>query len=285
MKTLEAVYSPLCEANGAFLGKLREWLEDTEVCINAIPFNELPAEMAQYYSSIREDCFIDIFYNGRRIDSVPLHKAKIYEALNIHREVKEEKEDTKDRKKGEIIGVQAFKELVCSGEIEWIPITKESFLEEMSMCLCNYPYGNPPVKYHKDCMDIKRRVFDTAFEIEDIAGIYAKYRDNVIGLLEVFPREILRAYGYLTGETGDDGDYLAVGCYEIAYGIPRKEMIDELMYHLEGLYGSFKRNYLEAVGVYGWNEGFRPYWVYEKYGFARSGQISENMAVLRKAIH
>lgn len=282
MRNIEVVYASLCEANGAFLGKLREWLKDTDISVEIIPFDQLSPDKTEYYESVRENCFIDVFYNGERIDSVPLCKDKIYKALNIIKE--DGKEAWKDIKE-EKMDIHQFRELICLGNIEWIPITKETCLEEMSMCLHHYPYGNPPAKYHRDCVNIKSRVYKEVFEKEDIAGIYAKYKDKVIGLIEVFPREIIRKHGYLTGKAGNDGDYLTVGCYEIAYGIPRKEMIDELMYQLESISIGFKRSYIEGIGVYGCIEGFNPYWVYDKYGFIKSEEISASMVVLRKLLH
>lgn len=36
MKTIDVIYSPICEANGAFLGQLEEWIKDTDVKINYI---------------------------------------------------------------------------------------------------------------------------------------------------------------------------------------------------------------------------------------------------------
>ncbi|MCI2425073.1 hypothetical protein LM599_03530 [Candidatus Acetothermia bacterium] len=44
---------------------------------------------------------------------------------------------------------------------------------------------------------------------------------------------------------GQAGKYLTVGCLEVGYGIPRKEMIDELMFHLELFYPDFQRHILE----------------------------------------
>lgn len=61
-------------------------------------------------------------------------------------------------------------------------------------------------------------------------------------------------------------------------------MIDELMFHLENYYSSFKRSYIEGIGLFEWNEGFMPYWVYDKYGFKRSENITENEVVMEKQI-
>ena len=36
MQIIEVVYSPLCEATGAMIGKLRQWLEGTDVQIRLI---------------------------------------------------------------------------------------------------------------------------------------------------------------------------------------------------------------------------------------------------------
>lgn len=152
------------------------------------------------------------------------------------------------------------------------------------MCLCNYPFGNLPKQFHESCMAIKAQVFSEVWSQEAVAGIYAKYRGTVIGLLEVMPREILRKYGYMTGTLGNDSSWLSIGCFEIGYGIPRVPMIDLLMQELETVYPAFHRRQLEGVGIYGWMDGFNPHWVYEKYGFEKVENLSENTVVMAKTM-
>ena len=127
-------------------------------------------------------------------------------------------------------------------------------------------------------------MFNHVWAYEDCAGVYAKYEGKVIGLMEVFPREILRKYGFMTGSTGNDSEYLTVGCYEVGFGMPRLEIIDELMRHLEMSYRLFKRSRVEGIGVYEWPGGFTPYWVYDKYGFKKQKTITENKVVMVKNI-
>jgi hypothetical protein len=103
-------------------------------------------------------------------------------------------------------------------------------------------------------------------------------------LLEVLPREIVRKHGYMTGSQGCDTEILTVACYEIAFGIPRTLMIDELMYQLIKIKDSFSRKKVEGIGVYGCNDGFNPYWVYEKYGFSKKEQKRENVIVMERLI-
>jgi len=62
-------------------------------------------------------------------------------------------------------------------------------------------------------------------------------------------------------------------------------MIDELMFHLELSYPDFQRHILEGVGTFEWSSGFRPYWVYDKYGFHRSDVIDEQTVIMEKLIH
>lgn len=290
MKAIDVVYSPICEANGAFLGQLEEWLEDADVKINYISYDSLTSKELEWYKAQGGMCekgklvssvFIDVFYDGKLIDTVPLKKEKIEEALNIH--IKEHEEESMS-KIAQALLVNQFRIAILKNEIEWIPITIENYQDEMTMCLKNYPYGNPPKRFHKKCIEIKKKVFLQVLEKENIGGIYAKYEGKVIGLLEVFPREIIRKYGFITGSKGNDDDYLTVGCYEVGFGIPRKEMIDELMFQLEKHYSKFKRIYLEGIGVFEWNEGFMPYWVYDKYGFHKAESIKENTVVMEKEI-
>lgn len=287
MQTIEVVYSPLCEAAGAMIGQLRQWLAGTDVQISIFPFDRCPQRLKDKFK-ISENCFLDIFYCGNRIDSVPLHRDRICESLGIRQPDAREAD-----KNGPSLDTAAGQPPVTrqqlihafqAGEISFRPIDSDHYRDEMSMCLCNYPFGNPPKQFHKECMAIKSQVFSEVWEFEDIAGIYAKYKGNVIGLLEVMPREILRRYGYMTGTTGEDRAYLSIGCYEIGYGIPRVEMIDLLMQKLTTVFPLFHRGQLEGVGIYGWTDGFNPYWVYQKYGFKETEKLSDNTVVMSKTI-
>lgn len=290
MIRIEVVYSPICEASIAFVGILEEWLENKNVEITSSVFCPTSAYQKKLYECnglvvngrMIETCFTHVFYNGKLIDSVPLNKRKIYSALGIT------VNDYKDESYSLIpsrVSVQRFRKLILNEEISWIPITKDTFIEEMTMCLQNYPFGNPPERFHGQCIDLKKQVFAQVWKEETCAGIYAKYKDKVIGLIEVFPREIMRRYGFLTGNTGYDGDYLTVGCYEVGLGLPRQEMIDELMLHLEMNYNMFFRKQLEGIGVYEWPEGFTPYWVYDKYGFKKKEVITDYKVIMEKSIN
>lgn len=72
----------------------------------------------------------------------------------------------------------------------------------MTMCLCNYPFGNPPKEFHESCRAIKTQVFLEVWGHEEIAGVFCTRKETVIGLLEVMPRELVKKYGYMTGTTG-----------------------------------------------------------------------------------
>lgn len=290
MKTIDVIYSPICEANGAFIGQLEEWLEGTDIKINYVSYNNLTMKESAWYKAkgliskdgkLTSSVFIDIFYNGTLIDSVPIKKEKIQDALGINKKECLQEKTAEDRG---TISISQFRNAILKNEIKYIPITMLNYKDEMMMCLENYPYGNPPKRYHKRCVELKKKIFTEVLEKENIAGIYAKYQDKVIGLIEVFPREVIRKYGFLAGKKGKDEDYLTVGCYEVGFGVPRKEMIDELMFQLENYYSHFKRIYIEGIGVFEWNEGFMPYWVYDKYGFSRTENITENKVVMEKLI-
>lgn len=289
MIKIEVVYSPICEASASFMGILQEWLEGKNVEIISSIFDCSSEYQKKLYESnglavngrMLETCFIDVFYKDRLIDSVPLSKRRIFLALGIT-------DDNYIEDRFTIVpdnlSVDEFRKLVRNEEISWIPITKDTFMEEMDMCLHNYPLGNPPERFHSQCIKLKKHVFDQVWKEEVYAGIYAKYKDIVIGIIEVFPREIMKKYGFLTGSTGNDRDYLTVGCYEVGFGIPRKEMIDELMLHLELNQTCFSRKWLEGIGVYEWPDGFTPYWVFDKYGFKKKEIISEYKVVMEKSL-
>lgn len=87
MQTLEVVYSPICEATGAMIGKLKQWLAGTDISITIYPYHLCPQRLREKLKR-DENCFIDVFYQGERIDSVPLHQDRIYAALGIPMENK-----------------------------------------------------------------------------------------------------------------------------------------------------------------------------------------------------
>ena len=276
MQRIEVVYSPVCEATGAMIGKLKKWLTGTDVEIGIFPFHLCPRRLKSKFRQ-GENCFIDIFYQGERIDCVPLHQDRIYAALGIQK--KSVQEHGEEAAPSFAMTGGQLAEALKAGEVQFEPINRQNYMEEMTMCLCNYPFGNPPKQFHKSCMEIKTQVFAEVWEAEEIAGIYGKYKGKVVGLLEVMPREILKKYGYMTGTMGNDSEYLSVGCYEVGCGMPRVEMINLLMGKLEGVFSLFRRRRLEGVGIYGWEDGFNPYWVYEKYGFEKAESLGENTVV------
>jgi hypothetical protein len=95
----------------------------------------------------------------------------------------------------------------------------------------------------------------------------------------------LKRHGFLTGTGDPDGDILTIGCLEAGLGMPRKEMIDELFFRLEKIFRLFKRKRIEGIGVYEWNEGFTPYWVYDKYGYKKTEEITKKKVVMVKSIN
>ncbi len=278
MKRIEVVYSPLCEANGAFIGQLKEWLADKDVQVAVIPFDRADKTLG---TGRDENCFIDVFCNGIKIDSVPLRRERIYAALGIKEEGDPEHADAGADAR---MSAEDLRHLIACNKIEFLPITRENYLEELSMCLCNYPFGNPPSRFHTACIDMKSKVFEQVWETERLAGVYAKYAGKVIGLLEAMPRELLKKYGYMTGTHGKDADYLTVGCYEVGRGIPRTEMLDALMRGLVALLPRFSRQYIEGVGISGCEDGFNPRWVFEKYAFQKEEELNPRTAVLARAI-
>lgn len=289
MKSVVAVYSPLCEQNGTFLSQLEEWLDGKDVELVEVPFDEITDREKEWYKScgilrdgrFRESVFIDVFFEGNLIDSVPLKKENIEKGLHIDIHGFEEE----FIKSGEDMSVPAFRELICRRDLKWVLINEDTFKDEMRLCIENYPYGSPPERFHGRCIALKEEIFAEVFLKECIAGVFATWRRKVVGLIEVFPREIVKKYGFMAGSRGKDEDYLTVGCLEVGYGTPRKEMIDELLFQLEQVYPDFNRHLLEGVGEFEWNTGFTPYWVYDKYGFHRSETIDEKTVIMEKNIH
>lgn len=287
MKTIEVIYSPVCEASMAFLGMLREWMAGTAVEIIACPYDPASARQnalflengQRMHGRMVESCFIDVYHMGKRIDSVPLNRQRICSALGIAMEAAAAQTPPPAP---ESVSAERFRAADHDRAIEWIAITRDTCRDEMTMCLHNYPHGNPPERFHAQCMERKLRVFEEVWEKETCAGLYARMGQRVIGLLEIFPREVLKAHGFMTGSRGDDAQVLTVGCYEVGAGMPRIEVIDALMRQLEGLHGRFARRILEGIGVFEWPDGFTPYWVYDKYGFHVQERMADNKVVMWK---
>lgn len=66
MRTVDVIYSPICESTGAMIGKLKHWLEGTDVQINIIPYHLRPQEMS-IGRRIDENCFIDVYYCNKKL--------------------------------------------------------------------------------------------------------------------------------------------------------------------------------------------------------------------------
>lgn len=280
-RKLTVVYSPLCEANGAFLGQLKAWLAGTDVEIEAYPFDKTPPKY-NTPTPQAENCFIDVFYEETLISSVPLMKESILKALGLPLDntVEESPFPQSERTLDETILRQALLE----GRLRFFPITKETLAQEMQMCLRHYPAGNPPLIYHQDCIALKAPVFNEVWEYESCAGIYAELDGDVLGLLEVMPRNLVKKYGFLTGTRGTESETLCITCYEVAYGVSRVFMLDELMRHLLQMGNAFSAKKIEGVGILGCRDGFNPYWVYEKYGFRSVEQLSKNSFVMQRSL-
>ena len=88
MRQIDVVYSPMCEATAAMVEKLRIWLEGIDIQINLIPYHQLPSDKKNLRKC--ENCFIDVYDRGRKIDTVPLHKQQLYAALQIERNAEDE---------------------------------------------------------------------------------------------------------------------------------------------------------------------------------------------------
>lgn len=292
MKKIEVLYSSVFESNVFFIEKLYKWLKNYNIEISIIPYNDFSIAQAKLYRNndiiinnrMVESCLVDIFYEGKIIDSVPFERNKIYSALNIEytgidNEINKYTEYNKN-----ILTENELRNNIINNNIEWIPIMKDTIDEEMTINVFQHEYDDGCKKIKDKCYERKKKIFDEIWEKEECAGIYAKYNDNVIGILEVIPREIIKKYGSMTGVIGDNSEYLTCGCYEVVNGIPRIVLIDELMRQLENIYDMFSRKYIEGIGTYGNINYTIPYWVFDKYGFKRVEVIDEKKIVMQKHI-
>jgi len=284
-----AIYSPACQANGMFLAKLEEWLAGTRFDLETIRFDHMSPRERAWYSwlgylepggSFNRTVFIDVFHRGRLVDSVPLKKKNLENALGTVLSG----EEVCGVEPESHLSARKFLELLSDGEVQAVPIRPDTLRREQSMCLEHHPFGSLPQKYHSACLAMKEPVFEQTFEQEGSAGVFLDSGNGVVGLLEVHPREVLRRNGFVVGRHGRDEDYLTVGCFEVAGGMPRVEVLDRLMMALLEQADTFSRPMLEGIGKLGWSGGFNPYWVYEKYGFCRQGELRRGWVVMEKTI-
>lgn len=286
MQTVEVLYSPVCEASIAFVGLLTEWLAGTAVCVHAHAFDPAAAGQRALLAGaglleedrLTETCFVEVFCEGRRIDSVPLRKERVFAALGLPL--------PPDDRTGPLAPppLNPLPLAALPEGIGWLPLTRDTLADELQMCLCNYPHGNPPARFHAACREAKRQVFEAVWPLEICAGVYAVREGQVVGLLEVLPREILRRHGFQTGLRGADQDVLTVGCYEVGCGMPRVAMLDELMRQLLLRAHLFRRPLLEGIGVYAWPDGFTPFWVYDKYGFRLQARLTDRKVIMERVL-
>lgn len=287
-RLLVAVYSPVCEANGAFLGLLKEWAQEAGAEVEAVPFHQMGDRERAWYrkagrldsGSFRQTVFIDVFLEGELVDSVPLNRERIASALGVP--IKGSEVDL--RPPSEETSPEGFLSSLLSGRIQPVAITRDTYRREMDMCLENYPFGEVDGKFHASCRALKEPVFLETFQTQEIAGVFLKDSRDVLGLLEVHPREVLRKYGFVTGTGGSDQDYLTVGCYEVGRGLPRAEVVDRLMAALLKLSPRLGRPLLEGVGKLNWPGGFNPYWVYDKYGFSAVSELRPGWILMEKRV-
>ena len=91
MKSVVVIYSPLCEQNGTFLSQLEEWLKSTGFNLCEVPFDEITEREKEWYEScgllrngrFKRSVFIDVFFEGKLIDSVPLKRENMEKELGI----------------------------------------------------------------------------------------------------------------------------------------------------------------------------------------------------------
>lgn len=285
--SMEIVYSPACAFNGAFLGMLREMASRHRVDVLEVPFPEVTGALRSWYEEagildelgLRRTVFLDVFVDGELVDSVPPDLRVIARALGI---------ETADppalaAAPVEEHAIDVSQEL-NEGRILAATISGETCLQEMTLCVDRHPGGPVPRRFRDQCLRMKRPVFAEALEKQQIAGLFLERDGEVLGLIEVLPRETLRRYGFMTGREGNDTSHATIGCYEVACGMPRQQVLDALMSSLLDLTHLLDRPHLEGIGKIGSSDGFNPHWVYEKHGFAPTEELRPGWHVMTRRL-
>ncbi len=174
------------------------------------------------------------------------------------------------------------------------PLTVAGAAPALAMCLGRHPSGSKPrPPAAAEGSETKRRWLHSLALPGGFLGVAAWRGEQVVGLLEVYPRDIASRAGYVTGTWGaeDSSRILTVTCLEAARGERRQPVLEFL---LEGLLveleagrssGRLPYDHVEALGVYGDPAGPSPYWLYEKYGFTRREERRPGAsAILSRAV-
>ncbi len=131
-------------------------------------------------------------------------------------------------------------------------------------------------------MAMKERWYRQATGRVEPFGVLVMEVDRPIGLAEYMPRPLALRAGYVTGTWGDDREVLTLTCLEVGWGMPRLQVLEftmqRLLEQLESDPQGFR--YLEAMAVYEKPLGFNPYWLLEKYGFARKEERVPGQVVI-----
>ncbi len=287
-KAITAVYSPVCTCNAAFLGTVREWARQADAEFEAVPYQDIDESIRRRYAEAEvldeagliRTVFIDLFIDGKLVSSsVPPVREAVARELGVP--LSGEAGDPVPPPEPPPSDLYAD---IALGRIRPVAITADSFRKEMELCVDHHPYGRVQRKYRASCLELKQAVFLKTLAQQEVAGLFLEQDDRVLGLLEVHPREVLRDHGFVTGRKGDDNQYFTVGCYEVAWGLPRVELLDVLMSSLLDMLDLFDRPYLEGVGKLEWPGGFRPYWVYDKYGFERAEELRPGWYVMTRRL-
>lgn len=165
--------------------------------------------------------------------------------------------------------VRAFDRLQL--EVLAVPVAEAAF----DLCLRRHPSGvSTRPGTDQAGFDVKRRWLEGLMLPGGLYGVRAMRGGQPLGIMEVYPREVAARAGFVTGNWEAPGLVFTITCLEVAAGEPRQPVMEFL---LEGLLRELDARceagsapvHLEAFGVYGSLAGSNPYWLFEKYGFAR----------------
>lgn len=158
-----------------------------------------------------------------------------------------------------------------SREALTVPVPGDAF----DLCLRRHPSGiNPRPGAEDEGSGVKRRWLEGLRLPGGFYGVRALRGEQVVGIMEIYPREVSARAGFVTGNWEAPGGVFTITCLEVAREEPRQPVMEFL---LEGLIDDFAARcddqtppvYIEAFGVYGSLAGSNPYWLFEKYGFTR----------------
>lgn len=313
---VEVVYSPQCPWSAEWVANCREELRGLDV--ETLTYN-LWDEPEKAWSllrgselwtgkpgALRENVFARVFVDGEMIgEGAPLPPGLVRETVgaagvpSLGAAAAGVPSDSRARMPHSRVRPRLGDYARCLADLILEPLSASGPDAALDLCLTRHPSGSRPgLPAATAGADLKKHWLASLGLSGGFFGVGARRGESYAGIMEVYPRSVAARAGYATGTWGDSAKVLTVACVEVAHGEGREPLMEFL---LEGLLTELARRAsrpeaeaasscgaatlagftdIEAVGVYGDGAGCNPYWLFDKYGFARREERVPGVSVV-----